>query len=483
MSSRPNILVIMSDQHRASVLGCAGDSHACTPHLDRLAAEGIRFENGYCNNPICVPSRMSFLTGQTTNQIGVWSLSDTIRSDELTWPAVLGAAGYDTAISGRMHHWWPDKHHGFHRRLCGETKSRVATGTFAMYADSPRGREVTSRLRNLLPGPLNPGETGEGENHGLIDDDESTRHAIDFIQSRDDNHTPFALCVGYMCPHTPLRCPAEYFNLYRDMPVELGALDDNLPPLYKTFARLTGFDEGFDADVLRDGVRAYYAMVHFVDDQIGKLVDALRRSNQLENTVIFYISDHGEMLGERGLWFKNQLLESSIRSPMIVRCPARFRRGAVEPALVSNVDLFPTFAEIAGAPKWDNLAGNSLVPLLTGRNTEPFADRPVFIEYADFGIDQPSACIRRRNMKLIAARNYDDVLYDLKKDPGETTNLARDPAYAAEYKELRLDLVKCWDPEDTWSRVLRNQNRLDLIRTSRTRAMQRGTALNGGISK
>jgi choline-sulfatase len=144
---RPNILVIMSDQHTPDVLGAYGNADVRTPNLDRLAAAGIAFRNAYCNNPICVASRMSFLTGQTTQQIEVWSLSDGLRSDELTWPTLLGAAGYETVMSGRMHMWWPDKHLGFQRRLCGDTKTSIANGTFGSMSPAPNARRNSTGSR------------------------------------------------------------------------------------------------------------------------------------------------------------------------------------------------------------------------------------------------------------------------------------------------------------------------------------------------
>ena len=150
MPDRPNLLVVMSDQHTPDVLGACGDPHVHTPHLDRLAAEGTLFRNAYCNSPICVPSRMSFLSGMTPGAIEVWSLSDAMRSDLATWPVVLGAAGYDTVMSGRMHMWYPDKGLGFHRRLCGDPHTRLSVGTFELYEEGPERERQCAAFKSIF---------------------------------------------------------------------------------------------------------------------------------------------------------------------------------------------------------------------------------------------------------------------------------------------------------------------------------------------
>lgn len=479
---RPNLLVIMSDQHRHDAMGCAGHPHVQTPTLDVLAARGTRFTHAYCNNPICVPSRLSFLSGKTTNQIGVWSLSDELRSDELTWPALLGAGGYDTAISGRMHHWWADKLHGFHRRVCGENKMRIASGTYELYEPGSRRDEQMAVFQRSIKNGLQPGETGEGPHAGWRGDREATDGAIQYIeQEAGATGAPWALCVGYLCPHSPLRFPAEYYDRYRDTPVDdIPPFDDALPEIWRQFARTTGYDQPMDQETAALAIRAYYAMVTYVDDLVADIVAALDRTGYLDNTIIVYTTDHGEMLGERGLWYKNQLLESAIRIPMIAAGPG-IVSGATPDQLVSLMDLFPTFRDLCDAPSWNEVPGRSLAPLLRGESAPGLSDRPVFIEYADYGIGQPAACIRRRNLKLVAARNFDSVLFDLDIDPGETTNRYNDPSYADAVRQLERDMATYWDADDTYRRVVRNQNRIDLIRSSRNLAKQRGTKYDGGI--
>jgi choline-sulfatase len=140
----------MSDQHNPDISSAYGNDKIKTPNLDRLMQEGVVFDNAYCNNPICVPSRMSFLSGQTTQQIECWSLSDTMKSDTLTWPTLLGSVGYDTAMSGRMHMWYPDKYFGFQERLCGDTQTRVATGTYDIYEAGEERDKVVNRFKKQI---------------------------------------------------------------------------------------------------------------------------------------------------------------------------------------------------------------------------------------------------------------------------------------------------------------------------------------------
>lgn len=476
MAARQNIVVIMSDQHRADAMGCAGHPWVHTPHLDKLAGQGVRFTNAYCNNPMCVPSRATFLTGQTTNRLGVWSLSDTMRSDELTWPALLGAHGYETLISGRMHFWWPDKLHGFSRRLCGDTASRITETTYTHFESGPKRDKQLAHFHANFRLELKKGSTGVGDHQACRNDVEATAAAETYLAGRSQGDPPFALCIGYLAPHSPLRFPAEYFDRYRDMPVTLQQVDDQLPALLKTFVRESGFDEPLDEQTARDALRAYYAMTTFIDDQVGRVVAALEKAGELENTLILYTSDHGEMAGDRGLWFKNQLLEPSIRVPMLVRMPGRPRAGQTESSLVSLMDLFPTFADHAGCEPWPGAQGDSFLPLLREDyvlHQAAFRDRSIFIEYADFGTDQPSACIRWGDLKLIAARNYQPVLYDLGKEPGETIDRANDPAYGNQLARMQRELARHWDPQDTYQRVVFNQKRTEVWRTARMLEKQR----------
>jgi choline-sulfatase len=229
---RPNVLFIMSDQHAADVMACAGDRKAHTPNLDWLAGNGIRFANAYCNSPVCVASRMSMITGKTPSQLEVWGLSETIRSDELTWPTVLGAAGYQTAVSGRMHLWWGDKLLGFHERLSGHDATRVASDVHEFYEPGPRRDEIMANFKRTVLMEFDDNATGVGTHPYYEGDRQATDCAVDYIRQYKQGpaNAPFALYTGLFCPHSPLRFPKEYFDRYSQMPVNLESLDPTLPP-------------------------------------------------------------------------------------------------------------------------------------------------------------------------------------------------------------------------------------------------------------
>lgn len=463
----------MSDQHSPGIMGVTGNRHIKTPNLDRLINEGQYFSQAYCNNPICVPSRMSCLTGQTTQQIECWSLSDTMRSDLLTWPVLLGSVGYETVISGRLHTWWPDKNFGFHRRLCGDGDTRIAKGTYDIYEEGVRRNEVLDRFSKIFYRELHNGNNGIGENYHIREDREAVTRAIDYLNEKAvlNSNRPFALSVGFHAPHTPFCVPENLFREYEDLEVEPTFLDKDLPDFMKVFAKNTKANQPIPYESQKNSIKAYYALVSFLDSQIGKIIHTLRKNKQLENTIIIYTSDHGEMLGRRGLWYKNQLLDPAIRIPLIIWGCGENNQTKFVDHPVSLLDILPTMSEISGVENSPEAAGHSLVPFLRGRAPHHLIDRPIFIEYADFGIGQPGAVIRRRNWKLIHVRTFEPVLFDLKNDPHETLNLYSDPNYDQIRNLLEDDLKKYWDPEDTWKRVIRNQKRIDLHRKSRENAL------------
>jgi choline-sulfatase len=463
MASRPNFLIIMSDEHSPDVLGVAGDAAVATPHLDALAAAGTHATAAQCNSPVCVPSRMSFLSGLTPQQIGCWELSSTMRSDTVTWPVALGATGYDTALSGRLHCWWPDKVFGFQQRLCGDHQTRVASAIYENFEQNPANDAQREFLRNRWLLEFRNGQVGRGPHHGFDDDREATDAARAYLRARRPGDNPFALYVGFLCPHAPLRFPDPWFSRYADLPVTPQPVDPTLPPFARDFAHRMGCDLPITPAAWADAVRAYYAMVTYLDALVGELLAELDATGLAEDTVVLYTADHGEMLGRRGLWYKNQLLEPSIRTPFLLRGPG-LPVGHREATPLSLLDVYPTLCDMAGAPPPPGLAGDSLLPLLSGTGRARFAERPVFCEYADYGVGQPAAALRRGALKLIAVRGYAPVLYDLARDPGETTDRYHDPAYAAAVVGLERELDRHWHPEVTWARVVRQQQDIEVFR-------------------
>jgi len=451
---KPNILLIVSDQHSPMVTGCYGNSDVRTPSIDALAEEGVLFESAYCASPLCVPSRLSMLAGRHPYNIGVWSLSDTIRSDTPTFPVPLTIGGWHTLICGRMHLVWGDRNHGFETRLCGDRYPTIRNH-FAHW-----DREevpVTEAVRGVS-------EAGVGGSRHDAEDGIAEGHALKFLH--ETNHAkekrPFALCVGFYRPHTPYRAPRELVDLYRKLNPSVGQTISIRPAFYRSLARHLGLEDHPPTDEeARRAVRCYYAMVTGMDRRVGTICEALKQRGLWDDTIVIYTSDHGESLGSHGLWFKSNFYEEAVRVPLIVRYPKRFASGFRVKEPVSLLDLFPTCCEIAGVEPYPFLDGQSLMPGLLGGSVDP--SRSVFAEYADYGIHVPTRMIRKGKYKLMYAEGYDPALFDLESDPMETSDLLRKPQFTKIAADLLKELMKDWKPDPVRKRVRENQRNRDLF--------------------
>lgn len=451
---RPNILIICSDQHTPGVLGCYGNTVVQTPHLDELAADGVVFDAAYCASPVCVASRLSMLTGRHPGNIGVWGLADTIPSTTPTWPMALSIAGWETLICGRMHLVYGDRNHGFERRLCGDAYPTMRNH-FAHWRNTEP--DITKNVRAIT-------DAGAGIARHDGEDDIAQGFALKFLhqQTPSNRSHPFAMCVGFYRPHTPYSVPQDLMNLYSDFDPELSGNLEDLPPCYRSLARHFGLESHPPtADQARRAIQAYYSMVTGLDRRVGMLCQMLKQQGLWENTIIIYTSDHGDMLGKHGLWFKSCFYEDSVRVPLIIHWPKGFdrRRRVNEP--VSLIDLFPTLCEIAGMEPYEFLDGSSFLPALAGASLSP--DREVLAEYADYGIHAPMRMLRKERYKLIYCHRQEPLLFNLTNDPGETTNRARDPEMAETAQSMQKRILSDWDPAEVTRRVLSNQRNRDIL--------------------
>ena len=443
MNDKPNILVICSDQHNPAVTGCYGDAVIDTPNLDRLAREGTVFENAYCNQPICVPSRMSFMTGKYPSRIGVLGNGSVLDSRVPTYAHMLAGAGYRTVLAGRMHFVGPDQLHGFQERVGSDYTA------YAFHcAKINRYNPLTGLLGNGgRPDPLL--EVGQGVTCTQQMDKDTTAAATEWLQAYEESDVdgPFMMTVGYFSPHCPYIVEEEYYRKYLDRvtPAE-GTKDelDALHPYHKRYRETIEIDR-IPEENLRKATAAYYGLVDLLDDEIGKLIDVLERTGLLDTTVILYFSDHGEMLGEHGRWHKQTFFEASSRVPLIFRAPESLRPGSRVATPVSLVDVFPTICELAGREVPFEVDGSSL---LTPRDEE----RPVFVEFHDsFGSHR---MIRRGRWKLNYYAGFETYeLFDLIEDPHEKVNLSGNPEYAAVEAGLREPLFA-----DSWSGGIRAEH-------------------------
>ena len=458
---RPNVLLIVSDQHQWKKAGCYGHRIVRTPNLDRLAEEGVTFDRAFCANPLCVPARVSLLTGRYSVHNGVYGLSNTFRDDMPTYAHLFAASGFRTALAGRMHLVWNDNRHGFEERLNDEPYASPFTDNDAPWWKPVRNKTLAGGIERSGPNESRPWRV----------DSEAVASALEFIDSTPRAERPWMLTSCFYQPHTPYDAPREYWDLYdgKDLDLPEDSLRDDFrpEPMYAMPHRFQGMAESRPSpEGVRRAVTGYYGSVTCMDAMIGRMLDALERTGQLDNTVIIYNSDHGEMLGEKGCWHKSVLYNCSAQVPFIVRAPGRCREGARVAAPVSHVDLFPTMAALLGLrlPEELRLDGRDLTPLLTRADPGPEWDRRgVLVEYADYGVRYPMAAWLRGRHKLTCAPGFPPVLNDLDEDPDENVNLAEYPGSADVLQSLQDELAEVWDPEAVERSVLDSQMGLRLV--------------------
>jgi choline-sulfatase len=471
---RVNILVIMSDEHNASVMGCAGDRLARTPHLDALAARGVIFGAHYCSSPICIPSRQSFTTGKYVSRHNVWGNTPGVPEGTPSLPRLLNAAGYESFLDGKMH-YKGGLTHGF--RLIDE-KTGVIRTAHNGEPDSDRNQEEKSepptakkvKPRHRLPaGEFRDNGMELGEEFAPIGIDENMdsfidvarrNNAIKFLRERQLGDKPFFLVVGFITPHYPLVAPREYIAHFKDkipMPeIPLGYLDA-LPLNYKHLRNYRKL-ERVPPETVKLARESYYARVEWTDHQIGLVLDALKASPFADNTIVIYTSDHGENMGEHGLWWKNCMYDTAARVPLIISWPARWKGGQQRSGACGAVDLVQTILELGGVKPPTDWNGNSLVPWLDGPS---FAWKNLAVsEYYSGYIASGMVMIRRGDWKYVYHTRADEKhgpqreLYQLSADPKELRNLAGDPQQQARLLAMHAALVRELgeDPEQTEAR-------------------------------
>lgn len=471
MPSMPNILFIQTDQLTIDVLAAYGNPVAVTPAIDQLAATGVVFDNCYCNFPLCAPSRASMSTGMLASKIGAFDNAAELPASIPTYAHYLREAGYETCLSGKMHYVGPDQLHGFETRLTTD----IYPGDFSWTPDwSQTGFHGATDARVLT-------DSGVCSRNVQIDYDEAvTFHAVQKIYdtarrdtARTDTARPFFIQVSYTHPHDPYLCQQDHWDIYENVDIPpprtgMKSDDDNDPHSIRLLAQ-HGFDKAdVPGEIIQQARRAYCGSVSYIDDQVAKLCAALDDSGQRENTVIIFGSDHGEMLGERGLWLKKTFFEPALRVPLIINYPKNFDAAHIGTPC-SLVDLLPTFMGLATGMKWDGaiepLDGSDLGPIMHASGDD--MERPVYAELLSEGILAPVFMIRRGRFKLITSEGGDpDMLYDLDRDPDEQTNLATNPDHADMLAMLRKEAAEKWDSHVLAKAIVLSQRRRHLIRAA-----------------
>jgi choline-sulfatase len=462
--NQPNIILIVSDQHRGDWIGCAGAPFVHTPNMDRLAQGGIRFGTAYCNAPLCGPSRMSMMTGRYPHRTGVLDNSDTLGSEVPTMAHALGLAGYETVLCGRMHFEGPDQRHGFQKRLVGDIVPSYGGGPGTDFGWL-RGT-VQQGIKSLqLAGP--------GASSVVDYDLAVTEGCERYIRERTASgaeERPLFMTVGFFAPHSPYVCPPD---LYEQAESALRGFDpiprdrEPLHPWMEDWYKRLKTDEISDGQI-RTARAGYAGLIGHLDRCIGRVTEAARALSG--DTVIVYVSDHGDMAGDRRMFWKQSFYEGAARVPMIWhwlsepdadaaagKVPLR---GQVVSVPVSLVDLAPTFASLAGAPELPQTDGRDLSPLLFGQVPQEemveWEERPVFSELKMIATHSPFRMIRYRQYKLIYHhdRQYPVQLFDLQNDPQEQHDLGRDEAYAEVRERLLSKLLEGWDAAGLQARLI-----------------------------
>ncbi|MFI9531238.1 choline-sulfatase [Micromonospora rosaria] len=458
--SRPNILLLMADQLSAFGTGPYGNTDVLTPNLDDLAARGTVLSHAYCNAPLCVPSRAALMTGRLPSDVPSNDNAEEFPTSVPTFAHTLRRAGYRTILAGKMHFVGPDQLHGFEERLTTDIFPPDLTWTrpWEEQGDPPRlsgaqqngGREYLDILRSSGTLPWT---------YQMHYDEEVRFAALQRLRelslATDDRaDEPWLMVASFTQPHDPYVAPPEYWNRYEGRPIALPEPPPTDVPPHPLDVWVNSY-HGVDRGTVTDETtylarRGYYAMTSYIDDVVGSFMSELERFGVLDNTVVVFTSDHGDQLGEHGMYFKRTMREWSVRVPLIMAGPGVAAGHRVRTP-VSLVDLHPTLADLAGArpPEWvsDHFAGTSLAAAVRERS-EVVAGHPgVVIENSAEGTLRPVRAVVRDHHKLVYARDLPDQLYDLRADPQELTNLAEEQGHDEVRLRLRERALTGWDPE------------------------------------
>lgn len=449
ISGRPNIVLIFSCSHNARFMGCAGDGVVQTPHLDALAGEGVRFTDVHCTFPMTVPSRMGFLTSQYADDIEAWEVGSVLAPDVPTFAHLLGAAGYETVLCGKMHFQGTDQFHGFEKRLVGDPLKALSPEI-----EGAGGNRTTAQVKYAVQ------VSGHGKTGFQAFDQAVTEKTCEFISAHRATDRPYCLVSSLILPRNPLICSKDLFDHYRDRipppaPMSKAYLDRLHPAMIKWRERRGVFD--LTPEQNRRGLAAYYGLVTELDRNVGRIVDGVRSSPEAEDTVIVYCADLGDMACEHGLWWKSNFYNGTVRVPLIVSWPGRFAPGRVVDAVASLVDVGPTLLDIAGAGPMPDVPGRSLAGFLKGEEVADWPDE-VFSEFNGLLGDQPSCMIRSGPWKLTYYHEFRSYqLFNLKEDPEEMRDRRDDPACREVAGGLLEKIHRRWSAERMLEGIARKQ--------------------------
>jgi len=401
-----------------------------------LAEEGVLFENAYCASPLCVPSRLSLLSGLHITATGCYGNDSALRSDQATFAHALGVAGYETVLVGRMHFVGPDQSHGYATRLVGDITPTVLGGRGVPYGEL---QSLSGQAGRVVQ------RSGPGRSSLIAYDEAVTQAACDYIR-RGDGGRPLFMTVGHYGPHCPYVCPPRLYSHYLEhlpLPSVPEGFLQSVHPAVRAWFERRNMDVVGEGDVRRARA-AYYGLVELLDRYVGQIMAAVEESLGLENTVVIYASDHGDMVGHNGLFWKSNMYEGSVGVPLVLSGGGMGGGGRRIRQAVSLLDLAPTLTGLSGGPGLPEMHGQDLMPLLRGEAGEE-AERAVVSLHVDRGRGY-AAMVRQGDWKLVRHLGYGSVqLFNLADDPAEQNDLGTSLAQARRIASITRELEVYWD--------------------------------------
>ena len=461
-----NLLVLLSDEHQARALGCAGHPLVRTPHLDALAARGTRFTNAYTPCPICVPARAAFATGRYVHQTRLWDNAMPYIGQPRGWGHALQDAGVPVESIGKLHYRDAGDDSGFDRQ---HMPMHVVGGVGMVWASIRAEDQRIHGPRRMLGDHIGPGTSSYTDYDAAV-----TQRTCQWLRDKADTDQPWCLYVGLVAPHFPLVVPQDFYDLYpHDQlpPDKLHPRDGHArhPWAEKQNAIMDSEAKFRSEDERRDAIACYFGLCTWLDHNIGQILSALEASGQGGSTTVIYSSDHGDNVGARGLWGKSNLYQESTSVPMIMAGP-----GVPHGRCETPVSLLDLSAEIASHFGARIDAADGIRPLSHIMADPDDAERAVFSEYHAAGAVSGAYMLRKGRWKLHHYVGFPPELFDLSNDPEECDNLAPDPAYADTLAMMDAALRDICDPDAVNAQAFADQDQLIAAHGGRDAALALG---------
>jgi choline-sulfatase len=464
-ASRPNLLFLFSDQHTQRIAGCYGSLPDVTPNLDRLAAQGVAFDNAYCPSPLCVPSRMSMLTQRYPYEQECWTNDDFLRSDAATWPHALGAAHYRPVLAGRLHAMGPDQLHGYAERLVGD--------------HSPNWPGVPRHDMGALDKANDPWReslerSGIGQSAYQVKDIETAAAACAYLRDvgkarRGGDDAPFCLSVGFLLPHPPYVAWREDYERFAGrVPPPAHGEPPTPPHAWETWWRENRGIASVDPQIAQRARTAYYGLVYRLDALVGQILTCVESEGLDEDTLVVYTTDHGDHLGERGLWWKHTLYDASVKVPLVMRWPGELPRGQRRGQVCNLIDVAATMLDALGAPALPHGNGRSLLAVARDP-TAPWTDETFSEHCTDRvpawtgGRDVQQRMLRNGRWKLIYYHGHAAQLFDVEADPEERRDLAQLSEHTPLRDALLAKVRNGWNPDAIAARIRERRSDKQII--------------------